>query len=103
VLENGEFKASERGTGQAAVISPLLANIYLHYAFDLSVPTGKRGGVAGSGDRPFTNLFASPDDLRALRRVIACSLIILSPDSAGKTSGLDTAAPTGRYSVSKRP
>jgi len=35
VLEDGGFKASERGTGQGSVISPLLANIYLHYAFDL--------------------------------------------------------------------
>ena len=35
VLEDGEFKASERGTGQGSVISPLLANIYLHHAFDL--------------------------------------------------------------------
>src|SRR5271166_978908 len=35
VLEDGDFKASERGTGQGSVISPLLANIYLHYAFDL--------------------------------------------------------------------
>jgi group II intron reverse transcriptase/maturase len=35
VLEDEELKASERGTGQGSVISPLLANIYLHYAFDL--------------------------------------------------------------------
>jgi len=35
VLEDGAFKVSERGTGQGSVISPLLANIYLHYAFDL--------------------------------------------------------------------
>lgn len=35
VLEDGAFKASDRGTGQGSVISPLLANIYLHYAFDL--------------------------------------------------------------------
>ncbi len=35
VLEDGELKATERGTGQGSVISPLLANIYLHYAFDL--------------------------------------------------------------------
>lgn len=30
VLENGEIRASQRGTPQGGVISPLLANIYLH-------------------------------------------------------------------------
>jgi RNA-directed DNA polymerase len=35
VLEDGAVTVSERGTGQRSVISPLLANIYLHYAFDL--------------------------------------------------------------------
>jgi group II intron reverse transcriptase/maturase len=35
VLEDGIVSASERGTGQGAVISPLLANIYLHYVLDL--------------------------------------------------------------------
>ncbi len=35
VLEEGIVMASERGTGQGSVASPLLANIYLHYAFDL--------------------------------------------------------------------
>ena len=35
VLEDGVVSVSETGTGQGAVISPLLANIYLHYAFDL--------------------------------------------------------------------
>jgi len=34
VLEDGVVKPGEVGTGQGAVISPLLANIYLHYAFD---------------------------------------------------------------------
>ena len=35
VLEEGELSVSATGTPQGAVISPLLANIYLHYVFDL--------------------------------------------------------------------
>ncbi len=35
VLEDGEWTRSEVGTVQGGSISPLLANIYLHYVFDL--------------------------------------------------------------------
>jgi group II intron reverse transcriptase/maturase len=35
ILEDGVVSVSDRGTGQGSVISPLLANIYLHYCFDL--------------------------------------------------------------------
>jgi len=35
VSENGEWSQTEVGTPQGAVVSPLLANVYLHYVFDL--------------------------------------------------------------------
>jgi RNA-directed DNA polymerase len=35
VMEDGVVRVSDRGTGQGSVISPLLANIYLHYTLDL--------------------------------------------------------------------
>ena len=45
VLEDGIVSASDRGTGQGSVISPLLANVYLHYVLDL-------WQRAGDGARP---------------------------------------------------
>ncbi len=35
VMEDGNWQESRRGTPQGAVISPILANIYLHYVLDL--------------------------------------------------------------------
>jgi len=37
VLEEGRRRASRLGSPQGATISPLLANVYLHYAYDLWV------------------------------------------------------------------
>jgi len=35
IMEDGLVRASEKGTPQGSILSPLLSNIYLHYALDL--------------------------------------------------------------------
>src|ERR1700686_4361034 len=35
ISEDGQWSETEVGTPQGAVVSPLLANVYLHYVFDL--------------------------------------------------------------------
>ena len=47
VLEGGEQIQSEVGTVQGGSISPLLANIYLHYVFDLWVQRWRRKEAKG--------------------------------------------------------
>ena len=47
VLENGAVTVSEAGTGQGSVISPLLANIYLHYVLDLWAEQWRRREATG--------------------------------------------------------
>jgi len=47
VLEDGAVTKSETGTGQGSVISPLLANIYLHYVFDLWAEQWRRREAKG--------------------------------------------------------
>src|SRR6202043_3794699 len=47
ILEEGVVTVSERGTGQGAVISPLLANVYLHYVLDLWAERWRRREATG--------------------------------------------------------
>jgi group II intron reverse transcriptase/maturase len=47
VLEDGIVTVSETGTGQGSVISPLLANVYLHYALDLWAERWRRREAGG--------------------------------------------------------
>ena len=47
VLEDGQRRRSEVGTVQGGSISPLLANIYLHYVFDLWVHRRRRTQTRG--------------------------------------------------------
>jgi group II intron reverse transcriptase/maturase len=47
VSEDGEWSETKVGTPQGAVISPLLANVYLHYVFDLWVETWRKKVAQG--------------------------------------------------------
>ena len=56
VIEDGEWSAFEEGAPQGASVSPLLANVYLHYVFDLWADQWRRRHARGD------------DDHRAVRR-----------------------------------
>jgi len=47
VLEHGIVMDSDRGTGQGSVISPMLANVYLHYVIDLWAEGWRRREAMG--------------------------------------------------------
>jgi RNA-directed DNA polymerase len=47
VMEEGRWEKTEMGTPQGAVVSPLLANVYLHYVFDLWAEAWRRKVARG--------------------------------------------------------
>jgi RNA-directed DNA polymerase len=47
VIEDGEWSETPEGTAQGASVSPLLANVYLHYVFDLWADQWRRRHARG--------------------------------------------------------
>ena len=47
ILEDDVVTVEEKGTGQGSAISPLLANVYLHYVFDLWAERWRRREATG--------------------------------------------------------
>jgi RNA-directed DNA polymerase len=47
VIENGEWSETVEGTPQGASVSPLLANVFLHYVFDLWADRWRRRQARG--------------------------------------------------------
>jgi RNA-directed DNA polymerase len=48
VIQDGEWSETEEGTAQGASVSPLLANVYLHYVFDLWADQWRRRHARGN-------------------------------------------------------
>ena len=104
VLEEGQRTVSEAGTVQGGSISPLLANVYLHYVFDLWVQRWRQRQAHGDvvvvrfAD-DFVVGFEQRDDaeqfLTALRDRFARFGLTLHPD---KTRVLEF----GRYAAARR-
>jgi group II intron reverse transcriptase/maturase len=76
VLEDGQLRVVQAGTPQGALISPLLANIYLHYVFDLWVQSWRRKHAHGEmyvvryAD-DFVMAFQKEEDALAMRKALA--------------------------------
>lgn len=76
VMEDGELRDVTEGTPQGGVISPLLANIYLHYAFDLWVQQWRKQSARGEvrvvryAD-DFVMGFQDEEDARAMLSALA--------------------------------
>src|ERR1039457_120981 len=47
VSEDGQWSETDKGTPQGAVASPLIANVYLHYLFDLWADVWRRKAAKG--------------------------------------------------------
>src|SRR5437763_4302168 len=104
VIEDGKRIPAQRGTPQGAVASPLLANIYLHYVFDLWVQHWRkqpgRGEVivlryADDSVVGFENVRTARAFLDGLRERLAKFGLILHPD---KTRLIEF----GRYAAERR-
>ena len=104
VMKDGELHEVTEGTPQGGIISPLLANVYLHYVLDLWVQ--KWRGTQAQGDvyavryaDDFVMGFQLEQDARAMREALAHRLaafaLELHPD---KTRVIDF----GRFALQER-
>jgi RNA-directed DNA polymerase len=73
IMEDGLVRASEQGTPQGSILSPLLSNVYLHYALDLWFSCRVKRQARGEAHYfrfadDFLACFENQDDARGFRQ-----------------------------------
>ncbi len=75
VMEDGKLLASDRGTPQGGLISPVLANVYLHYVLDLWFDKAVKPALKGYAKYvryadDFLILFENEDEANAVMKAL---------------------------------
>ena len=75
IMEDGKYMESDRGTPRGGLISPTLANVYLHYVLDLWFEKTIKPRLRGEAHYvryadDFLVMFQYEDDARAVMRVL---------------------------------
>jgi len=103
VMEGTEYYASDRGTPQGGLISPVLANVYLHYVLDWWFKEQIKGKLKGEAyyvryADDFLILFQYEDEAKMVMEKLSRRLKTFSLEPAeGKTRIL----PIGRFKGTK--
>jgi RNA-directed DNA polymerase len=104
VMEEGKWSDPKTGTPQGSVASPLLANIYLHYVFDLWVNVWRKKCAQGEvvviryADDTIVGFQYQADAdrfLENLRERLATFGLELHPDKSAGSSSVDLPKRTG--------
>ena len=103
IMEDGKYMESDRGTPQGGLISPTLANVYLHYALDLWFEKAIKPRLRGEAHYvryadDFLVMFQYEDDAKAVMRVLPKRLGKFSLEVAPEKTRI---LPFGRFRGTK--
>ena len=103
IMEGTELKDSDRGTPQGGLISPVLANVYLHYALDLWFEKAIKPKLRGEAyyvryADDFLILFQYENEARAVLEALKGRLAKFSLELAEDKTRI---LPIGRYKGTK--
>ena len=103
IMEDGKYIESDRGTPQGGLISPILANVYLHYVLDLWFDKAIKPKLQGEAyyvryADDFLIMFQYERDAKAVMAVLPKRLAKFSLEVAAEKTRI---LPFGRYNGTK--